>query len=117
MKAYYDKKKSGTLSFDKGEIAVVRRNPKATDEPTKTQPRLRGPMVVTEILPSDTYRIPQLEPSNDRLYATTAHVCQLKAWRSWNEDDDDSSENSDDEAGMQRLKGTVRKPVRYGAFM
>ncbi|GBN06591.1 hypothetical protein AVEN_226354-1 [Araneus ventricosus] len=31
-------------------------------------------MVVTEILPSDTFRISQLEPSNGRLYATTAHA-------------------------------------------
>ncbi|GBN22651.1 hypothetical protein AVEN_237337-1 [Araneus ventricosus] len=44
------------------------------------------------------------EPSNGRLYATTAHVSQLKAWKSWNEDDDDSSENSDDEPEMQRPK-------------
>ncbi|GBM05124.1 hypothetical protein AVEN_197692-1 [Araneus ventricosus] len=102
MRAYYDKNKSGTLLFDKGEILVVRKNPKATGESTKTKPRYRGPMVVTEILPSDTYRISQLEPSNGRLYATTAHVRQLKAWRSWNEDDDDSSENSDDELSMQR---------------
>ncbi|GBO32727.1 hypothetical protein AVEN_52369-1 [Araneus ventricosus] len=62
-------------------------------------------MVVTEILPSDTYRISQLEPSNCRLYATTAQVSQLKAWRSWNEDDD-SSENFDEEPGMQRPKRT-----------
>ncbi|GBM23648.1 hypothetical protein AVEN_117397-1 [Araneus ventricosus] len=74
-------------------------------------------MVVTGILPSDTYRISQLEPSNGRLYATTAHVRQLKAWKSWKEDDDDSSENSDDEPEMQRPKRTIRKPVRYGAFM
>ncbi|GBM06953.1 hypothetical protein AVEN_239661-1 [Araneus ventricosus] len=74
-------------------------------------------MVVTEILPSDAYRISQLEPSNGRFDATAAHVSQLKAWRSWNEDDDDSSENSDDEPGMQRPKRTVRKPVRYGDFM
>ncbi|GBO26282.1 hypothetical protein AVEN_64758-1 [Araneus ventricosus] len=74
-------------------------------------------MVVREILPSDTYRISQLEPSNSRLYATKAHVSQLKAWRIWNEDNDDSNENSDDEPGMQRLKRTVRKPERYGAYM
>ncbi|GBM49277.1 hypothetical protein AVEN_137351-1 [Araneus ventricosus] len=86
--AYYDKKKLG--------------------ESTKTQPRYRGPMVVIEILPSDTFRISQLEPSNGRLYATTAPVSQLKAWRSWNEDDDDSSENSGDEPGMQGPKRTVR---------
>ncbi|GBN40195.1 hypothetical protein AVEN_149498-1 [Araneus ventricosus] len=63
-------------------------------------------MVVTEILPSDTYRISQLEPSNGRLYATTAHVSQLTVWRRWNEDDDNSSENFDDEPGMQRPKRT-----------
>ncbi|GBM50275.1 hypothetical protein AVEN_228233-1 [Araneus ventricosus] len=33
-------------------------------------------------------------------------------WRSWNEDDDVSSENSDDEPEMQRPKRTVHKPVR-----
>ncbi|GBM28688.1 hypothetical protein AVEN_238770-1, partial [Araneus ventricosus] len=71
--AYYNKKKSGKLSFRKGEIAAVRRNPKETDESTKTQPRYRGPVVATEILPSDTYKISQLEPSNGRPYATIAH--------------------------------------------
>ncbi|GBM38501.1 hypothetical protein AVEN_24593-1 [Araneus ventricosus] len=81
--AYCDKKKSGKLSFRKGEIVQVRRNPKATGESRKTQPRYRGPMVVTEILPSDTYRISQLDPSNGRPYATVAHVSQLKTWKCW----------------------------------
>ncbi|GBM91998.1 hypothetical protein AVEN_190378-1 [Araneus ventricosus] len=99
--AYYDKKKSGKLSFREGEIVVVRRNPKATGESTKTQPRYRGPTVVTKILPSYTYRISQTESSNDRLYATMSHVSQLKVWRIWNENDDVSSGNSDDEPRMQ----------------
>ncbi|GBM33963.1 hypothetical protein AVEN_53829-1 [Araneus ventricosus] len=115
--SYYDKNKSGKVSLRKGDIVAVRRKPNTTSESTKTQPRYRGPMVVTKILPSDTYRISQLEPSNDRIYATTAHVSQLKIWNSWNEDDVDSSENSDDEPEMQRPKRTIRKPVRYGAFM
>ncbi|GBM89423.1 hypothetical protein AVEN_153445-1 [Araneus ventricosus] len=100
INAYYDKEKSGKLLFRKGEIVVVIRNPKAAGESTQTQPGYRGPMVVTEIPPSDTYRISLLDPSNGRLYATTAHVSELKAWRSWNEDDYNSSENSDDELGM-----------------
>ncbi|GBL87286.1 hypothetical protein AVEN_270547-1 [Araneus ventricosus] len=79
MNAYYDKEKSGNLSFRNGEIVAIRRNPKATGESTKIEPRYRGPMVVTEILPSDTYRISQLEPSNGRPYATIVHVSQLKA--------------------------------------
>ncbi|GBM40312.1 hypothetical protein AVEN_23878-1 [Araneus ventricosus] len=115
--AYYDKKKSGKVSLHKGDIVAVRRNSNTTGESTKTQSRYRGPMVVTEILPSDTYRISQLEPSNGRRYATIAHVSQLKAWRSWNGDDDDSSTNSDNGPDMQRSKRTVRKPLRYGDIM
>ncbi|GBM34442.1 hypothetical protein AVEN_226855-1 [Araneus ventricosus] len=90
-KVYYDKEKPGKVSLRKGDIVAVRRNPNMTVESTKTQPRYQGPMVFTEILPSDIYRISQLEPSNDRPYATIAHVSQLKAWESWNENDDDSS--------------------------
>ncbi|GBL71664.1 hypothetical protein AVEN_154682-1 [Araneus ventricosus] len=74
-------------------------------------------MVVTEVHPSDTYRISQVEPRKDRPYVTIVHVSQLKAWRSWNEDDDDSSTNSHNEPGTQRSKRTVRKPLRYGDFM
>ncbi|GBL98569.1 hypothetical protein AVEN_19641-1 [Araneus ventricosus] len=74
-------------------------------------------MVVTEVRPSDTYRISKLEPRNGRPYATIVHVSQLKAWRSWNEDDDDSSTNSHNEPEMQRSKRIVRKPLRYGDFM
>ncbi|GBM44740.1 hypothetical protein AVEN_103203-1 [Araneus ventricosus] len=115
--SYYDKKKSGKVSLRKGDLVAVTRKPNTTSESTKTQARYRGPMVVTEIRPSDTYRISQLEPSNGRPYATIVHVSQLKAWRSWNEDDDDSSTNSHNETEMQRSKRTVRKPLRYGDFM
>ncbi|GBN13620.1 hypothetical protein AVEN_141344-1 [Araneus ventricosus] len=57
------------------------------------------------------------ELRNGRPYATIVHVSQLKAWRSWNEDDDDSSTNSHNEPEIQRSKRTVRKPLRYGDFM
>ncbi|GBM44301.1 hypothetical protein AVEN_23351-1 [Araneus ventricosus] len=115
--SYYDKNKSGKVSFRKGDIVAVRRKPNTTGESTKTHPRYRGPMVVTQVRPSDTYRISQLEPSNGHPYATIVHVSQLKAWRSWNEVDDDSSTNSRNEPEMQRSKRTVRKPLRYGDIM
>ncbi|GBO00842.1 hypothetical protein AVEN_224027-1 [Araneus ventricosus] len=102
--AYYDKKKSCKVSPRKGDIVAVRKNSNTTGESTKMQPRYRGSMVFAEILPSDTYRISQLEPSNGRLYVTIAHVSWLKVWRSWNEDDDESRENSDVEPVMQRPK-------------
>ncbi|GBO34337.1 hypothetical protein AVEN_43005-1 [Araneus ventricosus] len=59
-------------------------------------------MIVTQVRPSDAYRISQLEPRNGRPYATIVHVSQLKAWRSWNEEDDDSITNSHNEPEMQR---------------
>ncbi|GBM35078.1 hypothetical protein AVEN_203240-1 [Araneus ventricosus] len=74
-------------------------------------------MVVTQVRPSDKYKISQLEPRNGRPYATIVHVSQLKARRNRNEDDDDSTTNSDNEPEMQRSKRTVRKPLRYGDFM
>ncbi|GBL78264.1 hypothetical protein AVEN_42813-1 [Araneus ventricosus] len=74
-------------------------------------------MVVTQVRPSDKYRISQLEPRNGRPYATIVHVSQLKAWRSRNEDDEDSSTNSLNGPEMQRSKRTVRKPLRYRDFM
>ncbi|GBM70832.1 hypothetical protein AVEN_69119-1 [Araneus ventricosus] len=74
-------------------------------------------MVVTEVRPSDTYRISQLEPRKGRPYATIVHASQLKTWRCRNEDDDDSSANYHNEPQMQRSKRTVRKSLRYGDFM
>ncbi|GBM47097.1 hypothetical protein AVEN_47006-1, partial [Araneus ventricosus] len=62
-------------------------------------------MVVTEILPSGTYRISQLESSNGRLYATPAHISQKPGMKTMM-----TSENSDDEPEMQRPKRTVHKP-------
>ncbi|GBO26377.1 hypothetical protein AVEN_186797-1 [Araneus ventricosus] len=65
-------------------------------------------MVVTQVRPSDKYKISQIEPRNGRPYATIVHVSQLKAWRSWNEDDDDSSTNSHNEPEMHRSKRTLQ---------
>ncbi|GBM02216.1 hypothetical protein AVEN_162299-1 [Araneus ventricosus] len=52
--SYYDKNKSDKVSLCKGDIVAVRRKPNTTGESTKTQPQYRGPMVVTEVRPSDT---------------------------------------------------------------
>ncbi|GBM21338.1 hypothetical protein AVEN_149908-1 [Araneus ventricosus] len=115
--SYYNKNKSCKVLLRKGDIVAVRRKPNTTSESTKPQPRYRGPMVVTQVHPSDKYKISQIEPRNGRPYATIVHVSQLKAWRSWNEDDYDSSTNSHNEPETQRSKRTVRKPLRYGDFM
>ncbi|GBL86851.1 hypothetical protein AVEN_96076-1 [Araneus ventricosus] len=55
--SYYDRNKSGKVSLRKGDIVAVRRKPNTTSESTKPQPRYQGPMVVTQVRPSDKYRI------------------------------------------------------------
>ena len=80
MKSAYDKKHHGGVKFSVGEIVVMKRAPVYTGQPTKTQPRFRGPLVVTKVLPGDTYRVTQLEADSKRFYATTAHTNQLKSW-------------------------------------
>lgn len=90
VKETYDKRRCRTVTYEPGEIVVMRRAPKQTGQPTKTQPKYRGPLIITESLPNDTYRVTQLEEKHKgRFFTTTAHVSQLKAWR--NSADDDSS--------------------------
>ncbi|UYV74594.1 hypothetical protein LAZ67_12000217 [Cordylochernes scorpioides] len=96
MKTYYDKKRCRTIQFEVGEIVVMRHVPKMTGEPTKAQPKYRGPLIITEVLPSDTYRVTQLsERTSGRFYTTTAHISQLKSWHS--EEYDSATEESPDE--------------------
>lgn len=38
--------------------------------------------MVTEVLPGDAYRVTQLEERAKMHYTTTAHVSQLKSWKS-----------------------------------
>ncbi|UYV82246.1 hypothetical protein LAZ67_21001454 [Cordylochernes scorpioides] len=109
MKTYYDKKKCRTLQFEVGEIVVMRHVPKMTGEPTKAQPKYRGPLIITEVLPSDTYRVTQLsERTGGRFYTTTAHISQLKYWHS--EEDDSATEESPDEESEE--EDTLRRNPR-----
>jgi hypothetical protein len=108
IKRYYDQRKTKTTKFDLGEIVVVRRIPSSTGEPLKTQPKYRGPLVVSEVLPSDTYRVSQLCPKErGHFYSTTAHASQLKGWKCFNEDD------TEEEFVPRRSGRTKRAPDRY----
>ncbi|UYV82245.1 hypothetical protein LAZ67_21001452 [Cordylochernes scorpioides] len=80
-----------------------------TGEPTKAQPKYRGPLIITEVLPSDTYRVTQLsERTGGRFYTTTAHISQLKSWHS--EEDDSATEESPDEESEE--EDTLRRNPR-----
>lgn len=58
-----------------GDLAVMRCVPQKTGEPTKTQ-IFRGPLVVTEVLPADTYRVSDVRGPKRRIYSTTANISQ-----------------------------------------
>lgn len=99
-KSAYDRRHFPAKLYEVGEIVFMRRAPEHTGKPTKTQPKYRGPLVVTQILPSDTYRVSDLDKAKERIFATTAHVSQLKGWTSTNRtthlDDDDATEGEEE---------------------
>lgn len=86
-KEYYDKKKFVGVKYDIGEIVVVKNYPVSTGEPTKTQAKYRGPLVVIECLPGDTYRLERLNKEDGgRNVTTVAHVSQMKIYKNHEED-------------------------------
>jgi len=98
MKNHYDSRHTDNIKFDIGEVVVMLRQP-IPDQPSKLQGKYRErPLQVIEILPSDTYRVAEIASDGRELYATTAHVSQLKSWKILNESDDEENEPGDEEA-------------------
>ncbi|CAB0032348.1 unnamed protein product [Trichogramma brassicae] len=96
-KARYDKARVTNVKYDVGDIVFMKQNKIATGDSTKLQSRYKGPLVITEALPADTYRVQNLNAKNDSK-DTTSHVSQLKLWRNQPDDDDDCNDYSDTES-------------------
>ena len=106
MKKYYDRKHCGGDKLQIGEIVAMLRAPNRTGQPTKAQEKFRGPLVVTGILPGDTYRVTQLDSEDaQQLYVTTAHISQLKSW-GWKNGiaDPDAVDVSDDPGTREEVE-------------
>lgn len=72
---HHDKKRRvHAIRYLVRDIVVVRRLPIPTATSTKFQPKYRGPLVLTRVLPNDSYQITNLSGS----HTTTAHCSQLK---------------------------------------
>ena len=71
-----------------GDVVLVARPPIHTGQPTSLQPKFRGPLVVSEVLPNDAYRLIQLEGSGKRKYTVTAHCSQMRWYRVHGEETD-----------------------------
>lgn len=75
-------------------MLVVKRTPGHRGLPTETQMTYRGPFTISEILPSDMYRITTLDTS-DRFHSTTVLTIKVKFYRHVCDDGDQVDPSSD----------------------
>lgn len=117
MKTRYDAGRARNVFFSEGDIVFMKTIPQATGESTKLSPKYRGPLVITQRLPSDTYKVADLTSHNGRRYATTAHASQLKLWQphqtdsTSEEDDDGGAEGEDDNEAAINSSECKRKTL------
>ncbi|KAK9728881.1 hypothetical protein QE152_g16963 [Popillia japonica] len=90
----------------------------STGESTKLQRKYRGPLTITKVLPGDTYGVADLRNDLGKRYITTAHVSQLKVWKTNTEDEksdeeinasDEKPDVSDKEVETERQRCSIRK--------
>jgi len=94
MKTAYDARRHDNTHYQIGEVVVMKRAPNSTGISTKLQDRYRGPLVVTEVLPGDVYRVSDLYSKRFSKFATTAHVAQLKSWKLVDTEEEDRPEGA-----------------------
>lgn len=68
----------------------------ATGKSKQFQARNKGPLVITQVLPFDTYRVQSLAANDQSKLGTTAHVSQLKIWRGFESNNSGASECESD---------------------
>lgn len=95
----YNKRRHVGQVYDIGEIVVVRAANVATGHSTKLQGKYKGPYVIVEQLPANTYRMRRMKcgEDNKQQITTTAHVSQLKGYyNDWESESEDESFSEDD---------------------
>ncbi|CAI6352852.1 unnamed protein product [Macrosiphum euphorbiae] len=114
VKARYDQHRHDNTRYTVGEVVVMRRASTSTGESTKLQDRYKGPLVVTEVMSGDAYRVASLTTRGRRAYSTTAHVSQLKSWRLQSEEGDQIVDYDQvEEYGTEEAEGeSVQKESR-----
>ncbi|XP_050066638.1 uncharacterized protein LOC126555806 [Aphis gossypii] len=113
MKLYYDQRHHEGVRYDVGEVVVMLRQPKP-DQPSKLQAKYRvRPLQVIEVLPGDTYRVAEVASDGREVYATTAHLSQLKSWKIFREHEDEvpAEVEAEDEDAVQETARDVRHKV------
>lgn len=90
--AYFNRRHARGVTYDVGEMVFMKRAPEHTGESTKLQAKYRGPLVITHVMPSDTYRVTDICTTGKRFFATTAHVSQLKPYSNHEDDEESDAE-------------------------
>lgn len=139
MKKLYDRRHYEGVTYQVGEVVVMLKPP-TIGEPSKLQSKYRErPLQILRVLPGDTYHVAEITADGREVYATTAHVTQLKSWKILKEDEpepygeedefDPASEvseavtNGKDEGtpisgnSGSRPTRTKRAPARYNDFV
>ena len=115
-KERYDANRLQNVKFELGDIVFMTRNPTNTGDSTKLQPRTKGPLVITQVLPSDTYRVQALTARGTSARNTTAHVSQLRIWRGAIDESDSEVEECTTSEGEELPESTdTNEESRDGA--
>nr|CAI5840188.1 unnamed protein product [Callosobruchus analis] len=117
MKERYDKRRYKGIEYKVGDIVVVRKVPVTTGESTKLQVNYKGPLVISKVLPADTYEVTTLNPERaGHIFKTNVHVSQLKIYRNCEESEESEEEQEDSENDeghdQRRPKRITRLPER-----
>lgn len=94
MKDRQDRKRHIGVKYKIGEVIVMKKLPvPQCNRSAKLHPKYRiEPLQVMEVLPGDTYQVSELAVNGHKIFATTAHVSQLKSLKvlyDQNDSDDD----------------------------
>lgn len=77
----YDQKHTKPVQYKVGEVVFLRRPAIPTGEPTKLQPKFRGPLIINKVLPNDVYQVADVTVKEGRQYVTTAHASHFKVYK------------------------------------
>lgn len=108
-KLRYDSKHVKPIQYNVEDVVYIRKPTEATGESTKLQVKYRGPLVITEKLPNDVYRVSELQTDEKRCYATTVHVTHIKGYHI-REDEEEPDEPTTTHDGLEGSQTTGGRP-------
>ena len=104
QKEYFDKKRKAAKTYKPGDLVLILKNPNADGSSKKLTPKYAGPMMVTEKLPNDRYRVKDMPGSTrsaTKKYDNVAAIDRIRPWIPPGGASDDTSDGSDGDGKLQ----------------